>query len=122
MRTDNGYLELTAHLLDVLVRNDRKIRAIGPPRDRQEWGISRVHDYLRAIGRETIEEDGEEALWRLARDSVALLPAQREEAVHRLVRLWGPLGWLDDQDIPAPPKPLKYRRPVVEPEADRIAG
>jgi hypothetical protein len=121
MRTDTGYLELTAHLVDVLVRNDRKIRAIGPPRDRQEWGLERVGVYLRAIGRETIEEDGEAGLWRLLRDSVALLPCQREEAVHRLVRLWGPLeGWLDDQNVPAPRKPLKYRRPVIE--SDRIAG
>jgi hypothetical protein len=119
MRRDNGYLELTAHLLSVLVRNDRRIRPVGPPRDRQEWGIDRVNAYLRAIGRETIEEDGETALWTLLRGSVALLPSQRKEALLRLVGLWAPLeGWLDDQDIPAPVRPVKYRTPTIE----RIAG
>jgi hypothetical protein len=111
---DNGYPQLTAYLLDVLLRNDRGIRALGPPRDRREWGIGRVCDYLRAIGRETIEEDGEAALWVLLRGSVALLPSQREEAVIRLVRLWAPLeGWLDDQDVPAPTKPEKHRLPAA---------
>jgi hypothetical protein len=118
MTSDNGYPELTAYLLSVLVRNDRGIRVIGPPRDRQEWGIDRVGVYLRAIGQETIEEDGEVALWRLLRGSIALLPSRREEASHRLIRLWALLGWLDDQDIPAPPRPVKYRLPAVE----RIAG
>jgi hypothetical protein len=119
MRSDNGYPELAAHLLDVLLRNDRRVRAVGPPRTRQEWGIERVGDYLRAIGRETLEGDGEEALWTLLRDSIALLPRRREEALRRLVRFWGPLdGWLDDQNIPAPPRPVKYRLPAIE----RIAG
>jgi hypothetical protein len=119
MRSDNGYSELTAHLLDVLLRNDRGLRAVGPPCTRQEWGIGRVNDYLRAIGLETLEEDGEAKLWRLLRGSVALLPSRRAEALSRLVRLWAPLeGWLDDQDIPAPPRPTKYRLPAIE----RIAG
>jgi hypothetical protein len=101
------------------VRNDRGIRAVGPPRNRQEWGIDRVNDYLRAIGRETIEEGGEAALWVLLRGSVALLPSRREEALFRLIRLWAPFdGWLNDQDIPAPTRPVKYRLPAIE----RIAG
>jgi hypothetical protein len=92
------------------VRNDRGIRAVGPPRNRQEWGIGRVGEYLCAIGQETIEESGEAALWTLLRGSVALLPSRREEGLLRLVRHWAPLeGWLDDQDIPAPTKPDKYR-------------
>jgi hypothetical protein len=115
MRIDNSYPQLTAHLLSVLVRNDRGLRAIGPPRNQQEWGIDRVGDYLRAIGQETIEEDGEAALWRLLRRSLALLPSRREEALFRLVRLWVPLeGWLDDQDIPPPVLPAKYRLPAIE--------
>jgi hypothetical protein len=119
MKIDDGYPELAAHLLSVLVRNDRGIRAVGPPRNRQEWGIGRVNAYLRAIGLETLEEDGEAGLWTVLRGSVALLPSRREEALFRLVRLWAPLeGWLDDQDIPAPPRPTKYRTPAVE----RIAG
>jgi hypothetical protein len=119
MTSDTGYPELAAYLLSVLVRNDRKVRVVGPPRDRQEWGISRVNDYLRAIGRETLEEGGEGELWVLLRGSIALLPSRRDEALFRLVRLWAPLeGWLDDQDIPVPPRPVKYRVPVVE----RIAG
>jgi hypothetical protein len=118
MRTDTGYPELTAYLLSVLVRNDRKIRAIGPPRNQQEWGFGRVGDYIRAIGHETLEEDGEAALWGLLRGSIALLPSRREEALHRLVRLWAPLGWLDDQNIPAPTRPVKHRTPAIE----RIAG
>jgi hypothetical protein len=118
MKADTGYPELAAYLLDVLLRNDRGIRAVGPPRDRKEWGIGRVGDYLRAIGQETIEEDGEAALWQLLASSIALLPSRREEALFRLVRVWAPLGWLDDQNIPAPTKPLKYRRTAVE----RVAG
>jgi hypothetical protein len=108
MRSNNGYPELTAYLLSVLVRNDRRIRAVGPPRNRQEWGIDRVGEYLCAIGQETIEEGGEAAVWALLRGSVALLPSRREEALLRLVRHWAPLeGWLDDQGIPAPTKPAK---------------
>jgi hypothetical protein len=119
MKSDTGYPELAAYLLSVLVRNDRALRAVGPPRDRKEWGIGRVNDYLRAIGLETLEEGGEAELWVLLRGSIALLPSRREEALVRLVRLWAPLeGWLDDQDIPAPPRPAKYREPPVE----RIAG
>jgi hypothetical protein len=118
MISDSGYPELTAYLLDVLIRNDRKIRAAGPPRNRQEWGIGRVNDYVRAIGRETLEEDGETALWELLRGSIALLPRKREEALCRLVKAWAPLGWLDDQGIPEPTKPAKHREPVIE----RIAG
>jgi hypothetical protein len=113
MTTDNDYSQLTAYLLSVLVRNDRRIRAVGPPRNQQEWGIGRVGDYLRAIGQETIEEDGETALWMLLRGSVTLLPSRREEALFRLVRLWATLeGWLDDQDVPAPTKPDKCRLPA----------
>jgi hypothetical protein len=78
------------------------------PRTRQEWGFDRVNDYLRAIGKATLEEGGEAELWVLLRGSIALLPSRREEALSRLVRLWVPLeGWLDDQDIPAPPRPDK---------------
>jgi hypothetical protein len=89
MNGDNGYPVLAAYLVSVLVRNDRGIRAVGPPRNRQEWGIDRVGEYLRAIGQETIEEGGEAALWTLLRGSVALLPSRREEALLRLVRHWG---------------------------------
>jgi hypothetical protein len=115
MTTDTGYPELTAYLVSVVARNDHGIRAVGPPRNRQEWGIGRVNDYLRAIGQETLEEDGEAALWRLLRGSIALLPSRREEALLRLVRLWAPLeGWLDDQGIPPPILPVKYRLPAIE--------
>ena len=114
MRDDAAHLQLTAYLLSILVQHDRGIRAIGPPRNRQEWGIGRIGDYLRAIGRETIVEGGEAELWALLRESVALLPSQREEALLRLIRFWAPLGgWLDDQSIPAPVKPAKYRLPAA---------
>ena len=102
---ENNRTQLTAHLLSVLVRHDRRPRAIGPPRTRQEWGIGKIGDYLRAIGRTAIEEGGEEALWVLLRESVALLPSQREEALLRLVRLWARFGWLDNQDVPEPRRP-----------------
>jgi hypothetical protein len=114
----DSYPELTAYMLDALLRNDRKIREVCPPRNRQEWGFERVNNYLRAVGLETIEEGGEEALWRLMRRSIALLPHRREKAMHRLVRLWAPFGWLDDQDIPMPTLPAKYREPAI----DRITG
>jgi hypothetical protein len=69
-------------------------------------GGGRIGDYLRAIGRAAIEEGDEEALWALLRESVALLPSRREEALFRLIRFWAPLGgWLDDQDAPAPCRP-----------------
>jgi hypothetical protein len=110
----NGYLQLTAYLLTVLVRNDRKIHVIGFPRNCQEWGIERIGDYLRAIGEETLEEGGETALWRLLYGSIALLPSRREEALFRLVRSWEPLeGWLNDQNIPAPARPT-MRWPALE--------
>jgi hypothetical protein len=119
MRKSDKYPELTAHLLDVLLRNDRKIRPVGPPRTRQEWGIDRCNLFVRAIGRDTLEEDGEQALWTMMRESVALLPARRKEALARLVGLWSPFdGWLDDQDVPAPTRPEKYRLPDIE----RLAG
>ena len=106
--------QLTAYLLSILVHHDRGVRAIGPPRSRKEWGIGRIGDYLRAIGRETITEGDEVALWALLRESTALLPSRREEALLRLIRLWAPLGgWLDDQNIPAPAKPPKYRLPAA---------
>jgi hypothetical protein len=115
MMVNTGYPELAAYLVDVLVRNDRGIRAIGSPLNRQERGCNRVGEYLRAIGRETLEEDGEKALWGILRSSVALLPRRREEALLRLIKLWAPLnGWLDDQDIPAPSMPAKHRTPVVD--------
>jgi hypothetical protein len=42
------------------------------------------------------------------------LPFRREEALLRLIRVLAPLeGWLDDQDIPAPTKPTKYRLPAA---------
>jgi hypothetical protein len=110
----NAQLQLAAYLLSVLVHHDRGIRVIGPPRSRQEWGIGRIGDYLRAIGREAIMEGGEVEIWALLRESVALLPFRREEALLRLIRVLAPLeGWLDDQDIPAPTKPTKYRLPAA---------
>jgi hypothetical protein len=111
---DSSYPQLVAYLLAILLRHDRGIRAVGPPATRQEWGIGRIGDYLRGIGREVLEEGGETELWALLRASVALLPSRREEALLRLVRLWAPLrGWLDDQNIPAPPKPDTYRLPAA---------
>ena len=111
---ENSHPQLTSYLLSVLVRHDRGIRAIGPPRSRQEWGFDRIGDYLRAIGRETLVEGGEAELRALLRKSVALLPSRREEASLRLIRLWRPLdGWLDDQDIAVPVKPAKYRLPAA---------
>ena len=107
MRSNKTQSQLAAYLLSVLVLHDRRLRAIGPPRTRQEWGVGRIGDYLRAIGGAAIEEGDEEALWALLRKSVALLPSRREEALLRLIRFWAPLGgWLDDQDIPAPRRPL----------------
>ena len=105
--------QFTAYLLWIAVRNDRGVRAVGPPRNRREWRIERLDAYLRAIGRETVLEGGETALWELLRGSIALLPSQREEALRRLIRLWAPFGWLDDQDIPIPSKPTKYRLPAA---------
>ena len=102
---ENNRTQLAAHLLSILVHHDRRLRAIGPPRTHQEWGIGRIGDYLRAIGRAAIEEGDEEALWALLRASVALLPSRREEALLRLIRLWARFGWLDDQDIPEPRRP-----------------
>ena len=114
MGNDTAQLQLAAYLLSILVHHDRGIRAVGPPRNRQEWGFDRIGDYLRAIGREAALEGGEPALWALLRESVALLPSRREEALYRLIRSWAPLdGWLDDQDIPAPVKPTKYRLPAA---------
>src|SRR5271166_610777 len=114
MSDDTAHSQLTAYLLSILVHHDRGIRAAGPPRNRQEWGIGRIGDYLRAIGRETLMEGDEAALWALLRESVALLPSRREEASLRLIRLWAPLdGWLDDQNIPAPVKPDKCRLPAA---------
>jgi hypothetical protein len=112
--SNGGQPELAAYILDVLIRTDRAIRPVGPPRTRQEWGVGQLNGYLRGIGRETLEEGGEAALWDLLRGSVALLPSRRPEAVGRLVRLWASLdGWLDDQNIPAPTKPEKYRLPAA---------
>ena len=113
MSDDTAHSQLTAYLLSILVHHDRGIRAAGPPRNRQEWGIGRIGDYLRAIGRETLMEGDEAALWALLRESVALLPSRREEALLRLIRCWAPLGWLDDQDKPTPAKPAKYRLPAA---------
>jgi hypothetical protein len=114
VRDDGMQPQLTAYLLSILVHYDRGIRAIGPPRTRQEWGIGRIGDYLRAIGQEALREGDEAALWALLHESIALLPARREEALLRLIRSWAPLdGWLDDQRIPAPVKPEKYRLPAA---------
>ena len=114
MMDDTAHTQLTAFLLSVLLHHDRGIRAVGPPRNRQEWGFDRIGDYLRAIGREAALEGGEPALWALLRESVALLPSRREEALYRLIRSWAPLGgWLDDQGVPAPAKPTKYRLPAA---------
>jgi hypothetical protein len=119
MKSDTGYPELAAYLLSVLMRNDRTIRTIGPPRPEIVVDAADPPFLTIAIGRETIEEGGEAELWVLLRGAVALLPSRREEALFRLVRPWAPLeGWLDDQDIPAPPRPVKHRVPDVE----RIAG
>lgn len=101
-------------MVSILVHHDRGIRAIGPPRNRQEWGFDRIGDYLRAIGREALTEGDEVALWALLRESVALLPSRREEALFRLIRAWAPLdGWLEDQNIPVPAKPAKYPLPAA---------
>jgi len=114
MGENTAHSQLTAYLVSILVNPDRGIRAVGPPRNRQEWGIGRIGDYVRAIGQETLTEGDEAALWALLRESVALLPARREEALLRLIRAWAPLnGWLDDQQIPAPAKPEKYRLPAA---------
>ena len=93
-----AHSQLTAYLVSILVHHDRGIQLVGPPRNRQEWGIGRIGDYVRAIGQETLTEGDEAALWALLRESVALLPARREEGLLRLIRAWAPLnGWLDDQ-------------------------
>jgi hypothetical protein len=114
MLNDRAQFQLTAYLLSTLVHHDRRLRVIGPPRTRQEWGFDRIGDYLRAIGRETAMEGGEAELWALLRESVALLPSRREEALLRLVRAWASLdGWLDDQAVPMPSKPAKYRLPAA---------
>jgi hypothetical protein len=114
MRLDANQSRLVASLLSILLRYDRRIRVAGPPADRQEAGIDRLHDYLRGIGREAFELGGETALWALLRKSIDLLPTQREEAMLRLVRLWAPSsGWLKDRDIPAPIKPERYRLPAA---------
>jgi hypothetical protein len=106
MLNDRAQSQLTAYLLSILVHHDRQLRVIGPPRTRQEWGVGRIGDYLRAIGRAAIEGGDEEALWVLLRESVALLPSRREEALLRLIRFWAPLGgWLDDQNAPEPRRP-----------------
>jgi hypothetical protein len=112
---NNGYPQLTAYLLSVLLNNDRRLRTVGSPRDRQEWGIERLGDYFRAIGQETLEEGGETAIWQLVLNSLSLLPSRREEALVRLVRFWGPLpGWLDDQKIPPPARPSLQCWPELE--------
>jgi hypothetical protein len=117
--SDNGYRELTAYLLDVVLRNDRMIREIGKPLTRQQGGIEQVGVYIRAIGLETHEAGGDAAMWDLMRGAVALLPTRREEAAVRLVHYWARLdGWLADRDIPKPTKPAKYREPAVA----RITG
>ena len=67
MGDDTAQSQLTAYLLSILVHHDRGIRAAGPPRNRKEWGIGRIGDYLRAIGRETLMEGDEAALWALLR-------------------------------------------------------
>jgi hypothetical protein len=105
--------QFTAYLLSIAVSNDRGIREVGPPRNQREWGIGRLNDYLRAVGREASQEGGEEALWELLRGSVALMPSRRGEALRRLIQLWGAFGWLDDQNVPAPTKPTKYRLPAA---------
>ena len=107
---DSSYPQLVAYLLAILLRHDRGIRAVGPPATRQEWGIGRIGDYLRGIGREVLEEGSETELWALLRASVALLPSRREGG---LVAARSTLGSaprvIDDQNIPAPPKPDTYR-------------
>lgn len=80
-------LRMTAYLLEQLLRHDRQARVIRPPRDRREWGIARLTDYLRAIGAE-IAGGGEAALWEALRVTVALQPTRREEGLIRLIRLW----------------------------------
>jgi len=75
MGENTAHSQLTAYLVSILVHHDRGIRAVGPPRNRQEWGIGRIGDYVRAIGQETLTEGDEAALWALLRESVALLPA-----------------------------------------------
>jgi hypothetical protein len=106
-------LRMAAYLLEQLLRHDRQARVIRPPRDRREWGIARLTDYLRAIGAE-IAGGGEAALWEALRVTVALQPTRREEGLIRLIRLWAPFGdWLGDQNITAPPLPRGYELPAA---------
>jgi hypothetical protein len=103
-------IRLAAHILDILLRRDRQVRPIRAARNRQEWSINRLNDYLHAIGVE-IATDGDTALWRALHDTVSLLPQRREEGLIRLARLWGRSGgWLADQAIARPLKPPGYDR------------
>jgi hypothetical protein len=103
-------IRLAAHLLEILLRNDRQTRSVCAPRNRREWGITRLNDYLHAIGVE-IASSGDAALWGALRDIVGLLPQRREEGLARLIRLWAHIGdWLSDQAIARPPLPHGYDR------------
>ena len=106
-------IRLAAYLLGQLLRYDRQARVIRPPRNRREWGIARLTDYLRAIGAEVAIGD-EAALWEALRVIIALQPARREEALIRLIRLWAPFdGWLTDQHIAPPTLPRGYEPPTA---------
>ena len=59
-RTDPQF---TAYLLSITLHNDRGVRVVGPPRNRREWGIDRLGDYIRALGQDAIAEGDEAALW-----------------------------------------------------------
>jgi hypothetical protein len=110
----NPDTQMTAHILAVLLRNDRKPRIVGVQRTRQEWGLDRMRDYLRAIGADILERDGEAALWGAMREVIALLPHRRQEGLIRLVYAWSTTGkWLADQDREEPAKPEGYRPPAV---------
>jgi hypothetical protein len=105
---------MTAHILAVLLRNDRKPRIVGVQLTRQQWGLDRLRDYLRAIGADISARGGEEALWEALRDAIALLPRRREEGLVRLIHAWAASGeWLADQDREEPAKPEGYRPPAA---------
>ena len=106
--------QMTAHILAVLLRNDRNPRIVGIQRTPQQSGFDRMRDYLRAIGTEILERDGEAALWEAMREAIALLPRRRQEALIRLVHAWAAAGeWLADQDREEPGKPEGYRPPAA---------
>jgi hypothetical protein len=106
--------QMAAHILAVLLRNDREPRVVGLQNSRKQWGFDRSRDYLRAIGAEIYARGGETALWEAMRQAVALLPNRRQEGLIRLVYAWAAAGdWLADQNLAKPGKPEGYRPPAA---------